>query len=142
MRVPRPALALLAAAALACAGSGASRPPPPSGADDPAAREVLGRFARALEAGRFAEAQALLSARWRQAYTPGRLALDFRGAGPWAREGVARVVARLDAGEPLVRGAGAARLPLGDGRAAVVVQEAAGWRVDALEEASGGRSMR
>jgi hypothetical protein len=144
MRVSRLALALVAAALLACAGAGASRPfpAPPPGADDAAAREVLGRFARAVEAGRFEEAHALLSARWRQAYTPGRLALDFRGAGPWGRECAARVVARLQAGEPLVRGTETARLPVGDGRAALVVLETGGWRVDALEEASAGRSRR
>src|SRR5512138_1073175 len=119
MRVLR-ALVLAAAAALACAGGGA-RPvsPPPAGLDDASAREVLARFARALEAGRFDEAHALLATRWRQAYTPGRLALDYRGAGPWGRESAGRVLARLGAGEPLVRGAGTARLPLGDGRAAL-----------------------
>jgi hypothetical protein len=145
MRVLRPVLVLLAAAALACAAPGASRPfpPPPAGADDAAAREVLGRFARALEAGRLEEAHALLSARWRQAYTSGQLALDFRGAGPWGRETAARVLARLDAGEPLVRGPdAAARLPIGEGRTAVAVLEPGGWRVDALEEASAGRSRR
>lgn len=143
MRVHRPALALLAAAALACASSGAPRAsPPPAGVDGAAAREVLRRFARALEAGRFEEAQGLLSARWRQAYTPGRLALDLRGAGPWGGESAARVVARLGAGEPLVRGAGTARLPTGGGRSALLVLEPGGWRVDALDEPSAGQSRR
>ncbi len=94
---------------------------------------MLARFTGALEAGRFDEAHALLSARWRQAYTPGRLALDFRGAGPGAREAAVRVARLLAAGEPVVRGPDAARLPAGGGRAAVLVPEPGGWRVDALE---------
>jgi hypothetical protein len=144
MRVLRVLIALIAAAATACAASAGPRPlaPPPAGSGDDAAREVLGRFARALEGGRFDDAHALLSARWRQAYTPGRLALDFRGAGPSGRESAARVLARLEARARLVRGDAAARLPLGDGRTALLVREPAGWRVDALEEASDGRSRR
>jgi hypothetical protein len=140
----RPRLLLFSAAlALACASGGAPRfPPPPAGGDDAAAREVLGRFARALEAGRFEEAHALLSIRWRQAYTPGRLSLDFRGAGPWGPEAAARVAGRLGAGDPLVHGPGVARLPTGDGRSALLVQEPAGWRVDALEEPSAARARR
>lgn len=126
-------LAALAACALACAGAARPFPPPPAGTDDAAAREVLARFARALEAGRFDEAHALLSARWRAAYTPGRLALDWRGAGPSAREAAGRVAARLAAGEPLRREGAAAQLGVGPGRAACVVAEASGWRVDALE---------
>jgi hypothetical protein len=134
MRVPRRALALAVATALACAGAPAPPfPPPPAATDEAAAREVLGRFARAVEAGRFEEAHALLSARWRTAYTPGRLALDFRGAGPGAREAAARVLARLAAGDPVALGPDGARLALGGGRAAVLVAEAGGWRVDALE---------
>jgi hypothetical protein len=129
--------ALIAAAVLglACAGAGGGRgfPPPPVGTDDAAAREVLGRFARALEAGRFDEAHALLSARWQAAYTPGRLALDFRGGGPAAREAAGRVLSRVAAGDPLERSRDAARLAVGGGRAAVLVAEAGAWRVDALE---------
>jgi hypothetical protein len=129
---------LLAAAAVglaACAGAGVgpALAPPPAGTDDAAAREVLGRFARALEGGRFDEAHALLSARWRAAYTPGRLGLDFRGGGPAAREAAERVVSRLAAGDPLERSPEAARLPVGAGRAAVLVAEAGSWRVDALQ---------
>lgn len=144
MRVLRVLIALLAATVTACAASASARllAPPPAGAGDDAARQVLVRFARALEGGRFDDAHALLSARWRQAYTPGRLALDFRGAGPSARESAARVLARLDSGAPLLRGPGAARLPLGEGRTALLVQEPGGWRVDALEEPSAGRSRR
>lgn len=125
-------LPLAAAAALACAGA---RSPPPSGTGDEAARLVLDRFARALESGRFEEAHALLSARWRAAYTPGRLALDFRGGGAGAREAAVRAAhaARVAAAGVLVRGDGEARLAVGDRRAAVLVVEAGGWRVDALE---------
>jgi hypothetical protein len=130
----RTAALLLAAAVAACAATaGRPFPPPPAATDADAAREVLGRFARALEAGRFDEAHALLSARWRAGYTPGRLALDFRGAGPAAREAAERVAAQLAAGEPLERSGDTARVALGGGRAAVLVVEAGGWRVDALE---------
>ena len=124
--------ALSAAAALACAGA-RPYPPLPEGLGDPAARASLARFARALEGARYEEALALLSARWRAAYTPGRLALDFGGAGPGAREAARRVLAALDAGAPLELAAGKARLPLGAARAAVLVAEAGAWRVDALE---------
>jgi hypothetical protein len=122
--------ALLAGAALACATPGRGAP---SGLDDGAAREVLRRFARAVEAGRPAEALPLLSARWRAAYTPERLAADLAGAGPAARDAAARVLAALDAGVALDRGAAGARLPVGAGRAAVLVPEGGAWRVDALE---------
>lgn len=123
---------MLAALALACAGA---RPisPPPAGLDDQAARVALARFARALEASRFEEAHLLLSARWRTAYTPGRLALDFRGAGPAAREAAGRVLAALAAGAAIEVRPDRARLPLDGGRAAVVLAEGGGWRVDALE---------
>jgi hypothetical protein len=134
--VCRYVLALLAALALAgagCAGPAASRGPLPSGTDDEAARAVLARFAGSLEAGRFDDAHALLSARWRAAYTPGRLALDFRGAGAQGREASARVLGRLAAGARLERSEAGARLPGVDGRAAVLVVEEGGWRVDALE---------
>lgn len=123
---------MLAALALACAGAPPISPPP-AGLDDGAARVALARFARALEASRFEEAHLLLSARWRTAYTPGRLALDFRGAGPAAREAAGRVLAALAAGAALELRADRARLPLDGGRAAAVVAEGGGWRVDALE---------
>jgi hypothetical protein len=128
-------LAAAVAATSACAGAGGARafPPPPAGSDDGAAREVLARFARALEEARFDEAHALLSARWRAEYSPGRLALDFRGAGPAAREAAAAVAARIAAGEPIARSPDGARLSVGGGRAALLVAEAGGWRVDALE---------
>jgi hypothetical protein len=124
--------AALAAAALACAGGRPYRPLP-TGLDDGAARASLSRFARALEAGRFDEAHALLSARWRAAYTPGRLALDWRGAGAGAPEAAGRVLAALAEGAPLRREDGRARLPLAAGGAAVLVAEDGAWRVDALE---------
>lgn len=124
----------LAAAVLACAG-GAARPYPPlpAGLDEGAARASLERFAAALEAGRLEEAHALLSARWRQVYTPGRLGLDLAGAGPLAREAAGRVLAVVRAGAPVEREGARARLPLPGGGAAVLVAEAGAWRVDALE---------
>ena len=127
--MPPRLLPLALAAALSCAGAR----PPPSGTDDAAAREVLGRFARAVQAGRWEEADALLSARWRASHGPGRLALDYRGAGPAAREAAERVARALDAGAPIARSAGQALLAVGEARAAVLVLEPGGWRVDALE---------
>lgn len=122
------------AAALACATGAARRDAPlPAGLDEGAARASLARFATDLEQGRFDDAHRLLSARWRDAYTPGRLALDFGGAGPSAREAAARVAAALSAGAGIERAEGRARLPLGEGRAAVLVAEGGAWRVDALE---------
>jgi hypothetical protein len=118
-------------AALACAAG--RTPPPPAGRGDAAAREALGRFARAVQAGRWEEADALLSARWRATHGPGRLALDWRGAGPAAREAAQRVVEAVDGGVALEPATGGARLPVGAGKAAVVVLEPQGWRVDALE---------
>ncbi|HEY6100894.1 MAG TPA: hypothetical protein VIW03_15760 [Anaeromyxobacter sp.] len=125
-------LSALAAVAIACAGARAY-PPLPHGLDEGAARAALVRFARALEASRYDEALALLSSRWRAAYTPGRLALDLGGAGPSAREAAARVLAAVAAGAPLELAPGRASLPVGPGRAAVVVAEGGAWRVDALE---------
>ncbi|HEX9401044.1 MAG TPA: hypothetical protein VF912_13120 [Anaeromyxobacter sp.] len=128
------ALAVIAALSAACAGPAVRAfPPPPSGTDDGAAREVLGRFIRALDAGRFEEAHALLSARWRLAYTPGRLALDFRGGGGTAREAALRVAQALAAHAPLSLAPDGGRLPVGGDRAAHLVVEGSGWRVDALE---------
>ncbi|HEX9051688.1 MAG TPA: hypothetical protein VF841_14245 [Anaeromyxobacter sp.] len=133
-RLLRPAPAAALAAALACA---TARPQPaaplPQGLDDGAARASLGRFARDLGDRRFDDALRLLSARWRDAYTPGRLAVDFAGGGPSAREAATRVLAALASGAVLERAAGRARLPLGEGRAAVLVAEEGSWRVDAIE---------
>lgn len=134
--MPRPAATVLATVlALGCAGGGAAGrlPPPPAGRSEDAARAVLGRFAAALEGGRWDEAHALLAARWRAGYTPARLAVDFAGAGPAGRECAERLRAALAAAAPLAREASRAVLPLGAGRAAVLVAEDGGWRVDALE---------
>jgi len=136
----------------ACAGAGAAGPagpaaPPaaPSGLSAEAARETLARFAGALEAGRWPEAWSLLSPRWRAATTPERLAADWRGAGPVAREAAARVAALLASGAALDgtpgQGGGAGggevlgplRLPVGPGRAARLVADGGRWSVDALE---------
>jgi hypothetical protein len=128
----RAALGAVVAAALACAGPGASRAPPRGlGEDD--ARAVLGRFADALDAGRLDEAHALLSARWRAGGSPARLGTDLRGAGPTAADQLARVRAALAAGAPVEIAGGAARVALGGGRAAALVAEDGGWRLDALE---------
>ncbi|MCM2334571.1 MAG: hypothetical protein NDI82_11580 [Anaeromyxobacteraceae bacterium] len=128
---PRTAVLLLALAS-ACATPG-----PAPGAPAPAAaeggREVLLRFARAVEGGRWEEAWPLLSARWRSATSPGRLAADYRGAGPVAREAGERVVSLLTAGAVLHAGPGRLVLPVGAGREARLVEEPGGWRVDALE---------
>ncbi|HET8541492.1 MAG TPA: hypothetical protein VFL83_16565 [Anaeromyxobacter sp.] len=133
-RLLRTAPAALAAAALACATAGPRRDAPlPAGLDDGAARAALERFARDLQEGRFEDAHRLLSARWRDAYTPGRLAMDFGGGGPAVREAAARVRAALSDGGPIERDGPRARLPVGEGRAAVLVAEGGGWRVDAIE---------
>jgi hypothetical protein len=126
--------AALAAAALGCAAGRIRQDAPlPAGLDDRAARETLARFARDVEAGKVEDAHRLLSARWRGVYTPGRLAVDLGGAGTAAREAAGRVLAALERNAPLEREAGRARLPLGDGRAALLVPEGGAWRVDALE---------
>jgi len=133
------ALFLCLGAALAGAGcAGPARPGmalPPPGApgarvDTPAA--VLSRFVDALEAGRWQEADALLSARWRAAYGPARLAADWAGAGPLAREAAGRVARALAAGTPLAVDGGRATLQLAGGQA-LLLAEGGMWRVDALE---------
>jgi len=93
---------------------------------------VLERFLLALEGGRWAQASSLLSARWRAAYTPGRLAADYAGGGPLAREVVDRARAALRSGTSLEVEEGRAVLPVGGGRA-LLLFEPGGWRVDALE---------
>ena len=128
-------LALTCALAAACAGpaGGSSRPAgstTPSAQDDPA--EALERFLEALDAGRWAQASGLLSARWRTSYTAARLEADYAGAGPTARETAAAARTALRNGTPLQVADGRATLPVPGGRA-VVVAEAGGWRVDALE---------
>ncbi|WP_041448280.1 hypothetical protein [Anaeromyxobacter sp. Fw109-5] len=125
-----PVLALVIAAVVGCAPR-AARPPPPVRAGTP--EEALRAFTDALREERFAAAQSLLSARWRTAYTPERLAVDLRGAGPAGREAAQRVASALAEGAPLERNGVTARLPLGGDRAASVVREQDGWKVDALE---------
>ncbi len=121
---------LLAACLAACAG--APRPALPPG--EAAARAALADFAGAAEAGRWEEAFALLSARWRARTTPARLAEDWRTSGPVGPEAAARVRVLLAAGAPLALRTGEATLAVGEGKAARLVLEAgAGWRVDSLE---------
>ena len=125
--------AAVAAAALACAAGSGRSGPSARDASEGAARETLARFARAVAGGRWADAHGLLSERWRSGYTPERLAADAEGAGPVGREAAERALAALAAGAPLA-GSGARRtVEVGAGRAAVLVLEAPGWRVDALE---------
>lgn len=123
---------LLLALAAGCATAGPVPPAPAAGSAE-AGRQVLLRFARAVEGGRWDEAWPLLSARWRAATSPGRLAADYRGAGPVAREACQRVAALLSAGAALEAGEGRLVLPVGAGREARLVEEPVGWRVDALE---------
>ena len=123
-------LSLVLAGAIGCAGGRAARAPEArAGTPDAALRA----FAAALGDGRVEAARELLSARWRAAYTPSRLAVDLAGAGPAGQEAAQRAVSALDAGAPVLRDGDTARVPLGGGRAAVVVLEEGGWKVDALE---------
>ncbi len=130
-----PSLVLACALAAACAGPSAGGSGPPA-TSSPAPREppaaVLSRFVDAIEAGRWAQAGGLLSSRWRSAYTPSRLQADYAGAGPLAREAVTRVQVAIRAGSPLQVEDGRAWLPVSGGRA-LLIEEPAGWRVDALE---------
>jgi hypothetical protein len=133
-RVRRACSTLALAALAACAGPAAERLPPlPTGRTEAVARETLSRFARALQARRWPEAYALLSGRWRSAYTPSRLGVDYEGAGPLGREEAERILALLAAGAPLAPQGERLALPVGAGRAALLVPEGDGWRVDALE---------
>jgi hypothetical protein len=131
---PRLALAASLAALLACAAPAASQGPRPSGLSETAGRAALEQLARAVRGGHWIDAWVLLSARWRAAATPARLAADYRDAGPVAREAADRVLDLLRSGAPLVSpGPGKLELPLGPGRAARLVAEGGAWRVDALE---------
>jgi hypothetical protein len=133
---PAPAVTLALAAALAL-GLACAAPRGPAaglpGRSEADARAALDRFASAALDGRWPDAYALLSARWRAATTAARLAVDWQGALPAAREAAERVRARLDAGATLAGEGGRRTLALGEGREAVVVLEEEGWRVDALE---------
>ncbi len=129
---PVRALALALVLGAACAA-----PAPPPAAQRPApadeAGEALASFASAVEEGRWPEAWALLSARWRGRLTPASLAADYGSSGPVGRGAAARVLALLSAGaRPEVRGR-TATLPVGAGKAALLVEEEHGWKVDALE---------
>ena len=125
---------LLAAAlllSLACAAPAAAgvRTPPPGAAP----RQRLARFLSAVEAARWEEAQALLSARWRGRLTPAGLAADHAAAGPVAARTVERARALLGAGAALDLRDRTALLPVGPGKAAVLLEEGNDWFVDALE---------
>ena len=131
-------LALSLALSLACAGPAAIPPSLPApelphpGSPIESPSVVLERFIEAVESGRWAQASSLLSARWRAAYTPARLAADYAGGGPLAREAVARARAALRAGTALEVEGKRAVLPVDGGRA-LLLAEAGGWRVDAFE---------
>ena len=127
-------LALAAALAVACAGAPLPRPPGPAPATPAAAAaDALWRFATAVEAGRWAQAWPLLSARWRAGSTPERLARDWKDSGPVGPEAAQRVLALLRTGAvPEVAGR-EATLAVAAGRRARLVAEAGGWRVEALE---------
>lgn len=121
-------LALAGLLLAACATAPRAVRPPPT---EPAA--VLERFAEAAEEGRWDEAWALLSARWRARTTPARLEADWRASGPVGPEAAARVLALLRSGAPLAVGAHEAVLAVAQGRRARLLSEEGGWRVDALE---------
>jgi hypothetical protein len=92
--------------------------------------EVAHAFVSATRDRRFDVVLGLLSERWRARSTAARLAADF-DVEPLAEERLRRVEAAL-AGRPRIEG-DTAQLPLGPGRALVLVREATGWRVDRLE---------
>jgi hypothetical protein len=139
--VPAPAsvrrLPLLAVLGLclACAAPASSQlPSGPVGLSEAAGRDTLVRLARAVRGERWVDAWALLSARWRAAATPARLAADYRAAGPVARESADLVLSLLASGAPMQSGGpGRLELPVGAGRAARLVAEGGAWRVDSLE---------
>jgi len=117
--------------ALALLAGCASTPRAPVAGSGP--EEALQHFAEAAEDGRWEEAYALLTARWRAGATPARLEADWRASGPVGREAAARVLALLRSGARLEVGSREATLAVAEGRRARVVPEAGGWRVDALE---------
>ena len=125
--------ALLVALALCATAAGCATPRPASPDPEAAPREVLDRFVRSLEAGRFDEAHPLLGERWRARSTPRRLAADSASAGPVGRDALERLRALLDAGVPVEVTGGEATLAAGEGRRARLLREPGGWRVDALE---------
>jgi hypothetical protein len=126
-------LCLVAALGVAALGAGCATARGPGPVEEPAARAALERFTAAAQAGRWDEAWPLLSARWRARATPALLALDWKGSGPVGPEAVERVRRLLAAGERLRVSGAEATLAVGEGRAARLRREEAGWRVDALE---------
>ncbi len=135
----RGCLRALALALLACAAP-TPRPVPESryparaeGEANGTPRATLAAFVAAVEAQRWTEAFALLSARWRGRLTPAGLATDYAASGPVGRSSATRVQAMLSSGARLAVRKGTAVLEVGEGRAAVLLQEGDGWRVDALE---------
>lgn len=100
------------------------------GAAEEAPREALRRFLEAAQAGRWAEAHALLAAPLRARYTPERLEADFR-LEPLSRERLLRAQAALSG--PVTLSPDGARFPVGAGRAVQLVREGGEYRVAALE---------
>jgi hypothetical protein len=135
--VYHPAVKRLSLAVLLCALAACARAPlraadgAAAAVQDPAA--VLARMVSALEEGRWDDAYALLSARWRSRATPARLQADWRASGPVGPEAAARVAALLRGGASLQVGTREAVLRVGEGRRARLVREDGAWRVDALE---------
>jgi hypothetical protein len=105
----------------------------PAVAPDEGPRHALSRFVDAIEAGSWTEAYGLLSARWRGQLTPARLAADYTGSEAVGRGATARVRALLAGGASLEVNRDLAILPVGEGRAAMVLFEGGAWKVDALE---------
>lgn len=106
--------------------------PPRSSPDERrAAHEAIGRFLDAAEAGKFADALALLAEPWRSRYSAQRLGADFT-ADPSVKARLANARAAL--GRTIdVRG-DTAVLPLENGKRLRAVREQGAWRVAALEE--------
>lgn len=128
VRLSAAALLVAGLALSACAAAPRAVRPAPV---EPA--EVLERFAGAAEEGRWEEAWALLSARWRARTTPERLEADWKASGPVGPEAAARVLALLRSGARLEVGRRQAVLAVAEGRRARLVSEDGAWRVDALE---------
>lgn len=95
-----------------------------------AARQALGAFVTATEAGDFAKAYALLAGPLRARYTPERLAADF-DAEPLARERLARARAALE-NEPVFEDE-EAHFAIGDGKVVRLRLEEGEYRVLTLE---------
>lgn len=118
----RPLVAIVALATAGCATT--QRPPAPAEEDTPQAAAT--RFLDAVEAGRWDDAYALLSARWRERLTPERLAADRQQGGALAKDRLER--ARLALREAPATQADEARF---DG-ALSLKRESGGWRIDGL----------